>query len=301
MQKLSKIFLAISWAIFIFVILTKSIPARYFIFNELTNKFALDKIIHLLLFGILSWLILDYYNNQKRNFERSALLVFILSSFYALFCEWWQKFIPTRTPDIFDLLAGIAGSALFIYFYYLKIQGKKPKLLLHICCVGCGVYIARLLKEKFRVYLFFYNPNIFPEEEFNKRLEEARKIAKKFNLRLLTEKYEHNFWLEKIKGHEEDRERGERCFVCYEDRLEKTAQIAKESDFKFFTTTLTMSPHKDAKAISKIGKKLEEKYQIKFLDQDFKKQDGFKKSSQLSRELGLYRQNYCGCEFSKKI
>jgi predicted adenine nucleotide alpha hydrolase (AANH) superfamily ATPase len=252
------------------------------------------------LFGVLSWFILDYCSDQKKKFEQYALLVFVIICSYALFCEWFQKLIPTRTPDFFDLFFGILGSGLAIYFFYLKDQEKKSKLLLHICCVGCGVYIAKLLKEKFRVYLYFYNPNIFPENEYDKRLSEAKNIAKKFGLKLITEKYNHIFWLKKIEGHEHDQEKGERCLICYHDRLEKTAQKAKELKFDFFSTTLTISPHKDASQISKIGKELEEKYLIKYLDENFKKQDGYLKSSRLSRKLGLYRQNYCGCEFSQR-
>ncbi len=176
---------------------------------------------------------------------------------------------------------------------------KTEKLLLHICCMGCGAHIAGELKKNFRVTLFFYNPNIFPENEYNKRLGEAKKIAKKFNLKLIIGKYKHNEWLELIKGNEREPEKGKRCIICYHERLKETAVKAKEIGSDYFTTTLTISPRKDARAISEIGNGLADKYDIKFLDKDFKKQDGFKKTCELSRELGLYRQNYCGCEFSR--
>ncbi len=182
----------------------------------------------------------------------------------------------------------------------LNFLNKKPKLLLHICCVGCGVYISKVLQNDFKVALFFYNPNIYPEEECKKRLQEAEKIAKKFSLDLIIGRYDHGEWLEKVKGHERDPEKGKRCTICYRDRLENTAKKGEEKGFKYFATTLTISPHKDAKIISKIGQELEKEYKIKFLDKDFKKQDGFKKSSELTKELNLYRQNYCGCEFSLK-
>jgi len=160
--------------------------------------------------------------------------------------------------------------------------------------------VAQILKKKYQVSLFLYNPNIFPEEEYNKRRQEVEKIANDTKLNLILGDYDHKIWLEKIKGHEGDLERGERCFICYQDRLENAGKTARDKGFACFTTTLTISPHKDAKIISELGRKMEEKYKVKFLDRDFKKQDGFKKSSCLCKKLGFYRQNYCGCEFSQK-
>ena len=118
---------------------------------------------------------------------------------------------------------------------------------------------------------------------------------------MIVGKYNHSSWLKLIKGYEKDSEKGERCLICYQDRLEKTARLVKEKNYDYFSTTLTTSPYKDAEAINKIGAELEKKYKVKFLDKDFKKQDGFKKSAKLSKELGLYRQNYCGCEFSRRV
>jgi len=176
----------------------------------------------------------------------------------------------------------------------------SKKLLLHICCMGCGAYVSKeLIKQNFKVVLYFYNPNIFPEEEYNIRFNEVERIAKKFNVKYITEKYDHQDWLKKIKGLEQEPEKGKRCVICYYDRLEKTAQKAKELNFDYFATTLTVSPHKLADKISKIGNKLEKKYNIKYLDKDFKKKDGFKNACKFSKELNLYRQDYCGCEFSK--
>ncbi|MCK5061471.1 epoxyqueuosine reductase QueH [Candidatus Parcubacteria bacterium] len=175
---------------------------------------------------------------------------------------------------------------------------RKPKLLLHICCAGCGAAIGRELKSDYQVTLYFYNPNIFPREEFVKRLEEAKRIAKDHKLNLISEDYNHAAWLEMAKGHENDPERGERCFICYKDRLKRTAAKAGGLGFTWFTTTLSVSPHKDAKAIINIGNNLAHKFSLKFLDKDFKKQNGFKKACALSKELNLYRQDYCGCEFS---
>ena len=176
---------------------------------------------------------------------------------------------------------------------------KKPKLLLHICCVGCGVYVSQLLQNDYEVALFFYNPNIWPKEEYSKRLEEAERLAGRFKLKLIKGEPGHENWLKAVDGHEGDEERGERCLICYKYRLGQAAEKAREEKFGYFSTTLTISPHKDANAINKIGEELGADFNVKFLNQNFKKQDGFKKSVAMSRELGLYRQNYCGCEFSK--
>lgn len=183
---------------------------------------------------------------------------------------------------------------------FLKLK-RKPKLLLHACCIGCGAYVINVLKEDFKVTLLFYNPNIFPEEEYKKRLEDANRIAKKFGLKVVELGYDHKKWLEMARGREADPERGERCKICYAERMEMAANFAKENGFDFFTTTLTVSPYKDARAVSLIGNELAQKYNVRYLDRDFKKQDGYKKSIQLSHELCIYRQNYCGCEFSFRI
>ena len=177
---------------------------------------------------------------------------------------------------------------------------KKPKLLLHICCIACGAHVGRMLEEEFAVCLYFYNPNIFPESEYRKRLAEVEMIARKLSLPLMTGDYDHALWLKSVRGHENDEEKGERCRICYEERLLGTVKMAQEKGFDLFSTTLTISPHKDAGLISRIGNDLSKKWDIGFLDRDFKKKDGFKKSVTLSRELGLYRQNYCGCEFSQR-
>lgn len=177
---------------------------------------------------------------------------------------------------------------------------KRLKLLLHICCVGCGIYVSRILKRDYEVMLFFYNPNIWPGEEYNKRLAEAEKIAREFKFDLVKGEYEHEKWLEAVRGRESDPERGERCLICYEFRLVAAAAMAERLGCSYLATTLTTSPHKNASAINLIGARAAARRSLKFLTQDFKKQDGFKKSAALSRRLGLYRQNYCGCEFSRR-
>ena len=178
---------------------------------------------------------------------------------------------------------------------------NKPKLLLHICCAGCGVYASRILRQDYDVKLFFYNPNIWPQEEYKRREVEAEKIAEIYKLELFKGGYEHAKWLEAVRGHESDPEKGGRCLICYRFRLEAAAAKVKKLNCDYLTTTLTASPHKDVLIINQAGGQAAAQYGLKFLDQDFKKQDGFKKSSVLSRELGLYRQNYCGCEFSRRV
>ncbi|MCX6799678.1 MAG: epoxyqueuosine reductase QueH [Candidatus Falkowbacteria bacterium] len=177
---------------------------------------------------------------------------------------------------------------------------EKPSLLLHTCCMSCGANVVKELTENFTVTLYFYNPNIFPLAEYQKRLDETIRIAKDCNYTLIIEPYDHESWKKLTKGHELDREKGERCRICYHDRMKTTLEKANTQKFNYFSTTLTVSPHKDAKAIANIGLNLVKTNNVKFLDTDFKKNDGFKKAVQLSKELNLYRQEYCGCEFSIK-
>ena len=173
-----------------------------------------------------------------------------------------------------------------------------PSILLHSCCVPCSAHVINELIKKYDVTLFYFNPNIFPEGEYQKRLQELRKYLQKIKLDLIQGKYDHQAWLEKIKGYENEPERGRRCEICYRVRLEKTALEAKKLGFDIFCSTLSISPHKDAQMINKIGQELSKEYNVPYLASDWKKQNGFKKSCDISREEGFYRQSYCGCEFS---
>lgn len=174
----------------------------------------------------------------------------------------------------------------------------KEKLLLHICCAGCGIHVSKELQKDFDIVLFFHNPNLYPLEEYEKRLHEAKKVAKKTSANLIISENNHEQWLEKAKWLKNEPEKGRRCFMCYQNRLYETAKQAQKDNFDYFATTLTISPHKNALVINRIGLKLADLLGIKFLAKDFKKNSGFAKSVQLSKKLGLYRQNYCGCEFS---
>ncbi|KKQ60750.1 MAG: hypothetical protein US81_C0013G0002 [Parcubacteria group bacterium GW2011_GWE2_38_18] len=299
MIRFTKIFLLVCWLGLILKLLTFPNPQAS---SFLQFTFS-DKLIHLLLFGGLIYFLLEVIESfLTLRYSLVVSLGLIFSISYALFLEYLQNFIPGRSSSLPDMLAGIAGSLLAVVaIYFLDYKNlKKPKLLLQICCIGCGAYVVELLKEKYRLTLYFYNPNIYPQAEYYRRLNETRRIANKLGLRLIVGKHQYGNWLEKIKGHENDPERGARCIICYRERLEATAKMARRLKHDYFGSTLTISPHKSAAAINQVGKELSDIYEIKYLESDFKKCDGFKKSVQLSRELKLYRQDYCGCEFSMK-
>ena len=172
------------------------------------------------------------------------------------------------------------------------------KLLLHCCCGPCSTAVIEKLISDYEITLFYYNPNIEPIEELNKRGEELIKVAKHFNLPVIIDNSTINF-SSLAKGLENLKEGGKRCDLCFDLRLSKTAEFAKDNQFDLFTTTLTVSPHKNAKQINLIGDAISKKYNIEFMQADFKKENGYLRSIQISKELGLYRQNYCGCIFSK--
>ncbi len=173
-------------------------------------------------------------------------------------------------------------------------------ILLHVCCAICSAETINRLKIQFdEVILYYYNPNIEPKKEYEKRLESIRKIAKINNCPLTEEEYENGKWRDIIKNFAAEPEGGKRCELCFKMRLEKTAEFAKNNGCGAFTTTLTMGPQKNADLINKIGREAAEKFQIEFIEENFKKQDGFKKTLMIAKELGIYRQNYCGCLFSK--
>lgn len=181
---------------------------------------------------------------------------------------------------------------------------EAPTLMLHSCCAPCSSYVLEYLAEYFKITVVYYNPNISPEEEFRKREEEQRRFISQLPVKnpitLLTQSYDPNEFYEAVKGLEQEPEGGKRCFVCYRLRLERAARLAKEQGFDWFTTTLTLSPLKNSQIINRIAEEVSEKYGVKNLPSDFKKREGYKRSIELSREYGLYRQNYCGCEFSKR-
>lgn len=186
------------------------------------------------------------------------------------------------------------------------LQGKRKSLLLHSCCAPCSSAVLEKLQEIFEITVFYYNPNISEDTEYRKRVEEQKRLIEAFNqkkpfhlIKMIDGDYEPQEFYKIAKGLETCPEGGERCFKCYALRLEKTAQLAKEGVYDYFTTTLTISPLKNAAKLNEIGEEMAAKYETAFLPSDFKKKEGYKRSIELSKEYDLYRQNFCGCAFSK--
>lgn len=180
-----------------------------------------------------------------------------------------------------------------------------PTLLLHSCCAPCSSYVLEYLSNFFKITIYYYNPNISPIEEFEKRVEEQKRLISelpvKNKVNFIIGNYDNDLYEKMISGLEEEKEGGSRCHLCYRMRLEDTAKKAKEEGFDYFTTTLSISPYKNSKVLNEIGKSLEDEYDIKYLYADFKKKDGYKRSIELSKIYNLYRQDYCGCKYSKRL
>ncbi|HPT08326.1 MAG TPA: epoxyqueuosine reductase QueH [bacterium] len=242
--------------------------------------------------------LIDMGLNQKQ----AVLFFYGVSTFFGisgLFLQSLGKFWALLILVI--LMFGI------IIFFNLVDRKKQPvkdndkkSLLLHICCAPCGAYLIseKLLKD-YNITLYFYNSNIDTLDEYQKRLLWVKYLADKYSLKLEVEPYQHDLWLEKVKGLENEPEKGSRCFVCYYDRLIKTALLAKKFNITNFYTTLTVSPYKDLKKIKEYGQKIAQENNIVFLDLDYDQKELYKKSIDLAKELGFYRQKYCACEFSR--
>ncbi|MHB8904004.1 MAG: epoxyqueuosine reductase QueH [Patescibacteria group bacterium] len=223
----------------------------------------------------------------------SFSLIFVLSG---LFLQSRGKFLALLLLLFIMLLVVIA----FWYLDKKTLSSKKPRLLLHICCAPCATYLSlNRLAPFYDLTWYFYNSNLSDQEEYDKRLTAVQEIAAKFNLKLIIEPYNHEEWLEKVKGRENDLERGPRCQICYLDRISKTVKLAVAEKFDFFSTSLLVSPYKDSPAIKNISRSLAAKYPIKFLEEDFQSDNAYQKSQVLAKELGIYRQKFCGCEYSK--
>ena len=182
-------------------------------------------------------------------------------------------------------------------------EQKVPALLLHSCCAPCSSYTLEYLSRYFSITVFYFNPNISPKAEFDKRFAEQKRLIETLpsenKISLICGDYNYDEFLNIARGYESVPEGGERCFRCYRMRLEKTAELAKQNGFDYFCTTLSISPLKNSQKINEIGFDVAEKYGVKWLPSDFKKREGYKRSIELSREYDLYRQNFCGCVFSK--
>lgn len=182
-------------------------------------------------------------------------------------------------------------------------QGERPKLALHACCAPCSSAVLERLNEAFEIVAFYYNPNIAPEEEFRRRAAELRRLVAEMPLRdarAAEGPYEPERFYEAVRGHEGDPEGGGRCGICFELRLRKTAEFAREIGADYFTTTLSISPLKDSQRLNELGARVARELGVRYLHSDFKKRDGYRRSCALSEEYGLYRQDYCGCVFSRR-
>lgn len=185
----------------------------------------------------------------------------------------------------------------------LSLNGRRPTLLLHSCCAPCSSYVLEYLSQYFQIILFYYNPNISPESEYRYRVAELQRLVKEMPLdsavQMIEGEYDPNVFLNAVKGMETEPEGGERCKICYRLRLEEAARMAQELGCEYVTTTLSISPMKNASALNQIGGELADAYGVKYLYSDFKKRNGYKRSIELSAQYQLYRQDYCGCVFSK--
>jgi UDP-GlcNAc:undecaprenyl-phosphate GlcNAc-1-phosphate transferase len=273
--------------------------------------------IALLLMGIpaldVAWTILRRLISKKNPFKaadkkhlhhrllalglghRGTVAVFyFLSLFFGL-----SGLLLQSRGKFFALIALLALMALLvILFSSFDSYLAKPRLLLHICCAPCASYLTvSSLMKRFRVTWYFDNPNLDSQEEYNRRLMAVRYVAKKFGVRLIVRRYEHEAWRKLALGRENDLERGARCKMCYADRLGRAASLARRNNFQFFSTSLLVSPYKDARVIYEISHGLAGKGLL-FLDEDFQADSGYRRSQQFAKELGIYCQKYCGCEFS---
>lgn len=181
----------------------------------------------------------------------------------------------------------------------IKNDGKKPSLLLHSCCAPCSSYVLKYLLPFFNITIFYYNPNTCPKTEYDKRLFELKKLLSLMSLqdsiKLICAEYDNEVFNVATKSYLNEKEGGQRCEICYELRLLKTAELAKKIGVDYFCTTLSVSPYKNAEKLNNIGQKLATEYGISYLVSDFKKKNGYKQSIELSKKYNLYRQNYCGC------
>jgi|GEM_PF-58995 len=234
--------------------------------------------------------------------QRATVLIFyalsLIFGLSGLFLQSRGKFLTL----LFLLLLMLLIIISFWFLDKLKSKKLKPSLLLHICCAPCATYLSvKRLMPRYDLTWYFYNSNLCDKEEYNKRLAAVSEVAKKFKIKLIIEDYNHVAWLEFVKGRENDPERGARCQICYRDRLLKTIQLAKTKKFDFFSTSLLVSPYKDSEKIKSISRDLSKEFGIKFLEEDFQSEDAYRKSQDLAKELGIYRQKFCGCEYSKAI
>lgn len=282
------------WAGLIFYL--SSVPS-----HASTHLVIQDKIAHLGAYFIFSFLLarIVFYNQREIPTRYLFWVTVFIVAFFGFTDEFHQSFVPGRTVDFFDWVADVLGGLFGALTFWLIYNRHRPKMLLHVCCASCGIYAISKLNPKYRLIIFWYNPNIELKSEHDKRLADVKMLAKKLKLPLIADRYENKKWHKSISGLEKEPEGGRRCFKCFDMRLEKTFKQAKKMRLENVATSLTVGPTKSAKIINNLGRQKAKKYGIKYYEVDFKKHEGFKKSVKMSTEWEFYRQDYCGCQYSK--
>ena len=275
------------------------------IYNRIKDKlkynYTITKYVKACKFGFGDSIIeiegLNYYSNEKKDYKLLTVVFpfkdFINFEEFDDYKIWYKlEMIPFEDINSYE--------DLILKMKEISITRKKPTLLLHSCCGPCSSYVLKFLHDFFDITILYYNPNIYPIEEYKLRLETQKEIVRKlgYNIKIIEDVYDHESYLDNIKGQENCLEKGKRCYLCYEQRLKRTAFLS-QNKFDYFTTTISISPYKVSSYLNEIGKNLESIYNVKYLYSDFKLNDGYKESIRLSKLYGLYRQEYCGCEFSK--
>jgi epoxyqueuosine reductase len=260
-----------------------------------------DKAAHLAFFGVMAYLFIAVGLTWDRlKFRHVAVFSFSVVTAINIIGEYVQGFIPGRDPSYLDFFTGLLGAILAIPIAYMLNHSPRKKILLHVCCAPCATAVTEILDAGYKLELFFFNPNIHPRSEYQKRLDEVKKLAAALGVKLRIGKYNHDDWLSAIKGHEESPEGGSRCELCFAHRLQEAADLSSRHNIPLYGTTLTISPHKNSYLVNKTGLTVSEATGQPFLAEDFKENNGWLRSLILSKKFGFYRQKYCGCEFSER-
>jgi epoxyqueuosine reductase len=260
-----------------------------------------DKAAHVVFFGVMMYLFSAIGIRWKKfNFFWTAVFSFTIVTLINITGEYVQGFIPGRDPSYLDFLAGLTGTLIMIPLTFMLHHHPKQKILLHVCCAPCATAVREALNAGYELEFYFYNPNIYPATEYQKRLAEVKKLAAFYNIKLKVGGNDYAAWRKDIAGYENDVEGGNRCEFCIRHRLKKTAIEANRGKTNFFATTLTISPYKNSLMINRVGERIGALSGINFLVKDFKENNGWQRSLILTRDFGFYRQKYCGCEFSQR-
>jgi predicted adenine nucleotide alpha hydrolase (AANH) superfamily ATPase/VanZ family protein len=296
MRKRLYLFILICWLAGIFALMLTPLPPPPEAVRRITYY---DKAAHFVFFGVTTYLLIAIGLRLRRfRYWQVALVAVSASSSLALLAEKLQRLVPGREDSWLDFSAGLLGMLFACPIAYLLHHSPKRRLALHVCCAPCTTAVREVLAEGYDLDLIFSNSNIYPKSEYQKRLSEVKRFAKRFGLRVKEDVYRHREWKKAMAGHEKEAEGGERCELCFIYRLKRTAALAKKDKIDIFATTLSISPHKKTAIVNRSGLEAGECFGLEFLGQNFKANDGFKRSIELSKEFDLYRQNYCGCEFS---